>query len=270
MTKIALTIAGSDCCAGAGLQADLKTFASMRVHGLSVVTSVVAESPHSVESIFPVSVENIRQQVNSLLPYYPIHAFKTGMLCNAENVQALSELISDTSLKNVPLIIDPILSSSTGSTLSGLSIVDAYKKHLFNKSTLITPNLIEAQYIIGEEIDTEDKMTQAAITIANEYQTSCLLKGGHADFLRESTDFLALANDTAKEVKQFSMPWIDIPMSHGTGCTLSAAITANLAKDQALPTAVGNAKKWLHQAIKNSLIWSHGEKDTYCINQSSI
>ena len=248
----------------------------MRVHGLSAVTSVVAESPHSVESIFTLPADTVRQQVLSLIPHYPIHAFKTGLLCNEENVQMLAELIKETSLKDIPLIIDPVLSASTGNALSANSIVDAYKKHLFGMSALITPNLLEAQHIIGEEIDTEKKMKQAAVTIAKTYKTSCLLKGGHADFLEESTDFLATSTglnsdwDSDLNVLQFSMPWINIPMSHGTGCTLSAAITANVAKGQMFPTAIRNAKTWLHQAMKNSLIWSHGEKDTYCINQSGI
>ncbi|MDB9741356.1 bifunctional hydroxymethylpyrimidine kinase/phosphomethylpyrimidine kinase [Akkermansiaceae bacterium] len=266
MTKIALTIAGSDSCGGAGIQADLKTFSSLRVHGLNAVTSVVSESPHSVDSIFIIPAEEVAKQIHSLVPHYPFTAIKTGLLCNAEIVEAVAKALSKPELAHIPLIIDPVITASTGDSLTAHSITEGYKKHLFSRAHLITPNLIEAQIILGEELDTVSKMQAGAQKIAELYNTSCLIKGGHASFTDQSVDLLY----TNGKLISFALPWIDIPSAHGSGCTLSAAITANVAKGQLLPTAVGNAKSWLHKAITNSLIWSQNQSTTYCINQAGI
>lgn len=266
MAKVTLSIAGSDSCSGAGIQADLKTFSTMGVHGLTAVTAIVAESPHEVNSFSIVSPDMVINQLKALAPHYPIQAYKTGLLCQPELVEKLSFYIQKSSLQNVPLVIDPILSSSSGTDFSKDQFLESCVQYLFPKAFLITPNLLEAQSILKCTISNFQEMSQAAMEISKQFDCACLLKGGHAQYLLRSTDILAIKNS----VISFEHPWINIESSHGTGCTLSAAITANLAKGYTLKTAVKNATDWLHTVLTNSLIWHSNSSRTYAINQSEL
>jgi len=266
MAQVALTIAGSDCSSGAGIQADLKTFSTLGVHGLTAVTCVVAETPHQVGSITPIPPAALYEQIQLVAKAYPIGAIKTGMLFSAEHVEATVKAIKNSSLSVAHIVVDPVMASSTGESLMKQELVGSIKEQLLPLATVVTPNLPEAEILLDLKIEHEEALTLSAKELAQKYDIACLLKGGHFENSEECVDYLAFN----KEIKTFSLPWIDISSSHGTGCTLSAALAANLAKGQTLPTAVKNAKNWLHKALKNSLHWHVDGVDTLCINQAEI
>ncbi|MGB6220149.1 bifunctional hydroxymethylpyrimidine kinase/phosphomethylpyrimidine kinase [Haloferula sp.] len=246
MIPIALTIAGSDCSAGAGLQADLKTFQHFRSYGLTAATCVVAETPTTVLSIHPVPPAILQDQVKLLLDSYPIAAIKTGMLFSKAHVVAVSEIISKH--PTIPLVVDPVMVASSGESLLKKDAVEAYIDRLLPLATLITPNLDEAEVLIGHPVRDEDAIEKAARALSLLFKTSILLKGGHLN-TPECADLL----DQQDTFKWFRSPRIDTPASHGTGCTLSAAIAARLAHGDDLATAVGHAKSYLSRTLSEAL-----------------
>jgi len=242
---VALSIAGSDCSAGAGIQADLKTFQHFGVHGLTAVTCVVSETAEIVRQVHPVPVDLVRNQVSLMLDSFPITAIKTGMLFSAQHVAAVAEL-----LKNRPgilLVVDPVMIASTGAPLIEDEAITIYREALLPLATLITPNLPEAETLLGRKIAAGD-LEQAAIDLARRFQTAVLLKGGHLDG-PECVDLLA-ENDG--RLTRFTAPRIAARASHGTGCTLSAAIAASLAGGDPLPAAVARAKDYLGETLRRS------------------
>jgi hydroxymethylpyrimidine/phosphomethylpyrimidine kinase len=247
MTHISLTIAGSDSSAGAGLQADLKTFQHFRTYGLSAVTCVVAETPEVVESIHPVPPAILQDQLGLLLKSYPIAAIKTGMLFSKAHVVAVSEILSEYPM--IPLVVDPVMVASTGDPLLNKDAVTAYRSRLLPLANLITPNLDEAEVLVGRPIRDEPSIEIAARELAETFSTTVLLKGGHLD-TPECSDLLC---ENGK-LTWFRAPRIKTPASHGTGCTLSAAITANLALGLDLASSVDRAKAYLNQALSKSLM----------------
>ncbi len=231
---IALTIAGSDSSAGAGIQADLKTFNSLGVYGVSAVTCVVAEIPGKVSRLEPVSVEMVREQISVLAKHFPIAAIKTGLLCSAAIISAVTKSIDDLR-RRVLLESDAI---------------EAYQRELFPMATLITPNLDEAAQLLGGKIHDLEAMKRAGKELERKLKTAILLKGGH---LRgdEAVDFL-FANG---KVVEFAAPFVRDVATHGTGCTYSAAITAGLAAGMPLPDSIARAKKFVTASIANRLRW---------------
>ena len=246
MTPIALSIAGSDCSAGAGLQADLKTFQHFQTYGLTAVTCVVAETPEVVESVHPVPPAVLQDQLKLLLNSYPINAIKTGMLFSKAHVVAVSELLSNH--LDIPLVVDPVMVASTGDPLLDKDAIVAYRSRLLPLATLITPNLDEAEVLIGRPVRDEAAIEVAAQELASTFNTAVLLKGGHLD-APECADLLCENGN----LRWFRNPRIDTPASHGTGCTLSAAIAARLAHGDNLPTAIARAKCYLNQALTHAL-----------------
>src|SRR5438105_13181565 len=180
---VALAIAGSDSSAGAGIQADLKTFSALRVYGLTAVTCVVAETPGKVSRIEPVSAEMVREQIEVLANNFPIAAIKTGLLCSADIISAVVQAIVDLRGKikqpHLPLVVDPVITATGGDPLLQPDAVTAYKKELFPLATLITPNLDEAAQLGADEIKDRESMRRAGKQLENEFQTAILLKGGH-------------------------------------------------------------------------------------------
>lgn len=245
----ALTIAGSDCSAGAGLQADLKTFASHRVHGLTAVTCVVVETPKVVTEVSPVSPVILQQQINLLLASYPIGAIKTGMLYSKQHIVAVTELLGDS---KVPLVIDPVMVASSGDPLLEESALDAISERLLPLANIITPNLPEAGVILGRPILTQEEQAEAAFEIAEKFDCSCYLKGGHFEDSSEHRDFFV---DSGK-AHEFSAPHLDLPYTHGTGCTLAAALTAGICQGLDFVTAAQQAHRFTHAALKDSLHWT--------------
>ncbi len=260
MTPIVLTIAGSDCSSGAGIQADLKTFTTHQVHGLTALTCVVAETPRTVASIHEIPSISLQEQLHALLSAYPIQAIKTGMLHSKAHIIAIAEILEQT---NIPLVVDPVMISSSGSPLISDTAIKAYKERLLPITHLITPNMPEASVLLGRDITKEQDLERAAQDIAETFHLSCLLKGGHLAGDGDRID--TLWHDG--KVTRFRHPMIDIPCTHGTGCTLSAAITANLATGLDLTKSCAKSIQWLQNVITTSHRWPANDKgEIFCLN----
>lgn len=246
---IALTIAGSDSSAGAGIQADLKTFSALGVYGLSAVTCVVAEIPGKVSRIEEISAEMVREQIQVLAKNFPIGAAKTGLLFSAEIISAVAKSVADLKRK-VPLVVDPVITATGGDPLLQSDAIENYKNELFPLATLITPNLDEAAQLLGDKIADRKSMGRAGKELERKFKTAILLKGGH------------LAGDHAVDllfwhgkVTEFSAPFVRDVTTHGTGCTYSAAITAGLAQGASLEDSIARAKKFVTACIANRIRW---------------
>src|SRR6202790_2161075 len=176
---VALTIAGSDSSAGAGIQADLKTFSALGVYGLTAITCIVAETPGKVSRIEPVSAKMVREQIEVLARDFPIAAIKTGLLCSGEIISAVAHAIRGTADMAVPLVIDPVIVATSGDPLLDENAIESYTKELFPLATLITPNLLEAEKFIGEPVRDLKSMRRAGTELARRFSVSILLKGGH-------------------------------------------------------------------------------------------
>ncbi len=242
---VALTIAGSDCSAGAGIQADLKTFQHFGVHGLTAVTCVVSETANIVRAVHPVPVGIVTDQVLLLLESFPVAAVKTGMLFSAAHVRAVAGILSR--YPGLQVVVDPVMIASTGDPLMEPDAIDAYRELLFPLARVITPNLPEAETLLGEKITDEAALESAARRLSDRFGTAVLLKGGHL----EGADCIDLLADRG-EVYRFSEERIPVAAAHGTGCTLSAAITAALARLEDLPWAVEVAKSYLGKTLRHS------------------
>lgn len=261
---VALTIAGSDCSAGAGLQADLKTFQHFGVHGLTAVTCVVAETANLVTAVHPVPVPLLCEQVRLMLEAFPVAAAKTGMLFSAAHVQALAELLAD--WPQLPLVVDPVMIASSGAALLEPDAVALYQECLLPLARLITPNLPEASRLLDEPVTTLADLEPAARALAARYRTSVLLKGGHLE--GPTCVDLLLAEGVAH---RFEAPRLALPGSHGTGCTLSAAVTSRLALGDPLPAAVAAAKDYLNATLRHSYTLHHPPAAAvHALNQGTV
>lgn len=244
---VALTIAGSDNSAGAGIQADLKTFTHFGCYGQTAITCVVAEVPGKVAAIQPIKPEIVASQVALSLEAFPVAAAKTGMLYSTAIIEAVAEALT---LKGIPLVIDPVMVASSGDPLLKKSAVEAYRKLLFPLATLVTPNLDELKILARHEVRNLTEMRDAGYALAEEYGCAFLLKGGHLKG-KNAVDILA----TPEGYREYSAPVVPKVETHGTGCTYSAAVTACLAQGSDLIDAVGAAKIYITDAIKGSLRW---------------
>ncbi|MES2657821.1 MAG: bifunctional hydroxymethylpyrimidine kinase/phosphomethylpyrimidine kinase [Verrucomicrobiota bacterium] len=242
---VALTIAGSDCSAGAGIQADLKTFQHFEVHGLTAVTGVVSETANVVRAVHAVPVAVVRDQISLMMESFPVAAVKTGMLFSAAHVTAVAEILR--SHPQVPLVVDPVMIASTGASLLEPDAVAAYRELLLPLARVLTPNLPEAEVLLGRRIADEAELEGAARELAAMFGTAVLLKGGHL----EGADCVDVLVDD-RTVNHFIARRIPVAGSHGTGCTLSAAVAALLARGEALSKAVEGAKNYLGQALQES------------------
>ena len=251
---VALTIAGSDSSAGAGIQADLKTLSALGVYGLTAVTCIVAEIPGKVSRIEPLSAEIVREQIQVLVRNFPIGAIKTGLLCSAEIISAVAKAIRGTdrmSAQRIPIVIDPVIVATSGDTLLEPPAIEAYEKELFSLASLITPNLDEAERLLGTEIKDRQAMHRAVKELERKFGTAILLKGGHLAG-HAAVDLLFIDG----KVVEFSAPFIPGVATHGTGCTYSAAITAGIASGLSLEKAIGRAKKFVTESITQHFRWT--------------
>jgi hydroxymethylpyrimidine/phosphomethylpyrimidine kinase len=246
---IALTIAGSDSSAGAGIQADLKTFSALGVYGVSAVTCVVAEIPGKVSRIEPISVEMVREQIDVVAKHFPIAAIKTGLLCSAAIISAVAQMIVNLK-REIPLVVDPVITATGGDPLLELDAIETYQRELFPIASLITPNLDEAGQLLGEKIQDRESMKRAGKELEGKFKTAILLKGGH---LRGDEAVDLLFSDG--KIVEFTAPFVRDVATHGTGCTYSAAITAGLAAGMPLPDSIARAKKFVTGSIANRLRW---------------
>ena len=263
---VALTIAGSDSSAGAGIQADLKTFSALGVYGLTAVTCVVAEVPGKVSRIEQVSARMVRDQIEVLAKNFQIGAIKTGLLCSAEIVSAVANAIRGIKGlrgRRIPLVIDPVMIASSGDRLLKPAAIDVYEDQLFPLATLITPNLDEAALLIGIKIKDREQMEKATKDLASKYRAAILLKGGH---LRgdNAIDLLFHKN----KLTEFSARFVRGIATHGTGCTYSAAIAASLASGLPLEKAIRRAKKFVTQSIVRHFRWKGKSGEIVALKQS--
>jgi hydroxymethylpyrimidine/phosphomethylpyrimidine kinase len=244
---VALTIAGSDNSAGAGIQADLKAFSRLGCYGLTAVTCVVAEVPGQVAAIQPVKPEIVARQVALSFQAFPVAAAKTGMLFSTPIIEAVAQELARV---KIPLVIDPVMVASSGDPLLKKSAIAAYLRLLFPLAALVTPNLDELQILAGRRVRNLEEMKEAGRLLVDRYGCAFLLKGGHLRGKR-AVDFLA----TADGFEEFSAPFVRGVETHGTGCTYSASITAGLASGKSLVRSVSAAKRQITRAIAGSLHW---------------
>jgi len=240
MIPVALTVAGSDPSGGAGLQADLKTFYNRGVYGMAVVSLLTVQNTRSVSSVLVLKGEQVAAQLDAVLEDIPPHAAKFGALGNKEVIEHLS--IRAKHFK-FPLVIDPVMLSKHGEVLMASDAHEVIKKKLFPYATLVTPNLQEAQDLSGITVANLDDMKRAAQKIAECGSKAVLIKGGHLS--GEATDLLWYEG----KAELFKSERLPNKHTHGTGCTSSAVITAELAKGKPLPEAVRIAKDFITKAI---------------------
>ena len=241
--RISLTIAGSDSGGGAGIQADLKTFQRFGVFGTSAITAITAQNTLGVSRWEALSVDMVRAQIDAVAEDLAPHAFKTGMLANAAIASAVSSAARELALPNY--VLDPVMVATSGDLLLEQEAVRVIRDELLPQAALVTPNLPEAAILVGEAIEDEDGMARAAEKITGEMGAQAvLLKGGH---LTSGDRIVDILYDGA--VRAFRSRRIDTTSTHGTGCTLSAAITAQLARGESLHAAVRTSIEYVQSAI---------------------
>ncbi len=250
----ALTIAGSDSGGGAGIQADLKTFAVHGVYGLSAVTVLTAQNTLGVHGLSVPEPGFVTSQLECVLEDFPVKAAKTGMLFSVEIIEEVAKVLRD---RQVPLVVDPVCVSQTGHKLLQDSAVNAVKNRIIPLASLVTPNKPEAELLTGiKSMDTPEKVWEGIRIFREMGAESVLIKGGHFEGRHEMTDWLGIGeNDPVAVIR----PRIKTRNTHGTGCTLSAAITANLAKGLPVQDAVLKARDYLQKALEESFDLGQGE-----------
>jgi len=249
---VALTIAGSDCSSGAGIQADLKTFSAFGVYGLTAVTCVVAEIPGKVTKILPVTRPVLEEQLRLLLAGFPVAAVKTGMLYSRPLIEATAAaLAAIPGRRRVPLVVDPVMVATSGDPLMQQAAVRTCARLLFPVATLLTPNLDEAAVLLGRTVTQVGDLAAAARELRERCGCAVLLKGGH---LRGKTAVDVLADDDGE--LELTAPYVAGVATHGTGCTYSAAIAAGLAAGVPLRTSVADAKAFVSGAIARPFRWN--------------
>ena len=254
--KIALTIAGSDSGGGAGIQADLKTFQQFGVYGTSVIVALTAQNTRGVRAVESVPEAMVAAQLTALAEDLPPDALKTGMLAEAALVRLVAKAIRENGWQ--PLVVDPVMVATSGQRLLTTEAEDVIRESLVPLAALVTPNLDEAAMLTGRVVHDVATMERAGETLVRFGAAAALVKGGHltGDTV---TDILV----TPEGVRRFTRPRIPTGSTHGTGCTLSAAITAGLALGRPLETAVADALDFVHRAIARApgLGGGHGPLD---------
>ena len=235
--KTALTIAGSDSCGGAGIQADIKTMTMNGVYAMSAITALTAQNTLGVTGIMDVSPEFLSQQLDAIFTDIYPDAVKIGMVSQSELIKIISDKLKQYEAKNI--VVDPVMVATSGAKLIADDAVDTLKEQLIPLASLLTPNIPEAEILSDMEIKAEADMEEAAKRISEGFGCAVLLKGGHK--VNDANDLL---------YSQGTMTWfpgkrINNPNTHGTGCTLSSAIASNLAKGYTMPEAVKKAKDYI-------------------------
>jgi hydroxymethylpyrimidine/phosphomethylpyrimidine kinase len=261
---VAMTIAGSDCSAGAGMQADLKTFQHFGIHGLTAVTCIVSETANIVRRVDAVDPGMMEDQIRLMLDSFPLSVVKTGMLGSAEHVRRVAEIFREH--PEIRLVVDPVMVASTGASLLEPDAIETYRSELLPLACVITPNLPEAETLLGESIPDLAAMESAARRLSETYGCAVLLKGGHLGE-PECTDILFDGVSTHR----FTSQRLDVKASHGTGCTLAAAVASGLALGKTLPEAVAIAKQYLNETLASSysVQCSNGET-IHALNQGTL
>lgn len=249
-----LTIAGSDCSAGAGIQADLKTFQALGAHGTSVITSVIAENDKKVYATHSIPARHVREQLHAIEEAFKISSIKIGLVTSASVAKEIALYLKEKPKTKV--VTDPVISSSSGKTFLTKETVETLVKKIFPKSTLVTPNIPEVEILAQKSVSNIDEAIESGIRLGRQWGTSLLIKGGHLKS-KHATDIYISKKGEVTMCRQKRATPIDI---HGTGCTLSAAICKHLGDGLKLKKSILEGKKYISSCIN-----SH-----YKINQSAI
>lgn len=242
-----LTIAGGDSGGNAGIQADLRAFHAYGLHGCTVFTALTAQNPEGVRAVHPLPPAFVADQLDAVFDLYSVAALKTGMLADAAVIETVAAKLR--ARPDIAKVVDPVMIATSGAPLIAPGAVDALKKKLLPLARVITPNIPEAESLTGIRIDSPAAARDAAERLHGETGAAVLVKGGHADGAARADDLLFDGRDFAV----FSLPRIADPVSvHGTGCTLAAALAAELARGAGLHAAVDGAKRHVHAAIAGS------------------
>ena len=239
--KTALSIAGSDCSGGAGIQADLKTMTMNGVYAMSAITALTAQNTTGVSAISEVTPEFLTEQIDMIFTDIYPDAVKIGMVSACGLIEAIAGRLKHYGAKNI--VVDPVMVATSGAALISADAVETLKTVLIPLADVVTPNIPEAEILADMKIQNREDMTAAAKLIGERYGCAVLLKGGHS--INDANDLLYADGD----FKWFNGRRIDNPNTHGTGCTLSSAIAANLAKGYDLPTSVQRAKEYISGAL---------------------
>lgn len=251
---VTLTIAGSDSGGGAGIQADLKTFSALGVFGTSAITAITAQNPDGVYGVQGLEPTIVAGQIRAVTDYFEVGGVKVGMVLNAAIISAVAEVLKDIWDRSetpppFPLVLDPVMVSSSGEKLLDEDALDALCKQILPMATLVTPNMAEAAILSGQPVEQAEQMEQAARAIFDKYKVPVLVKGGHLKDSEEAVDCLW----DGEKLEFFGATFLHHVGSHGTGCTLSSAITVNLQHGYPLPDAVAVSKEYLHRSLGESL-----------------
>lgn len=244
--RTALSIAGSDPSGGAGIQADIKTFHAHGIFGMSAITAVTVQNTQKVYSVHPINADIVFNQIICLFEDTEIHGIKIGMVYDVKQIKAIEKALSHAKLP--PVILDPVMISKSGHPLLKNSAIDTLVRSLFPIADVVTPNINEAEILVKKKINSIDDMKEAAYDVMNMGANNVVIKGGHLksnpgdDVFYDGINFTLLRGQ-----------WIDTINTHGTGCTFSSAITANMASGKKLADAVTDAKTYITKAIKHSL-----------------
>ena len=243
--KTALTIAGSDSCGGAGIQADIKTMTCNGVYAMSAITALTAQNTTGVSGIMEVTPEFLASQLDAVITDIFPDAVKTGMVASSNLIKEIAKAIKKYNLKNI--VVDPVMVATSGSKLISDDAIETLKTELLPLATVITPNIPETEVLFGKKINSEKDMEAAAKEINSKLGCAVLVKGGHS--LNDANDFLF----DGKDGRWFYGKRINNPNTHGTGCTLSSAIASGLAKGLTLQEAVKQAKDYISGALSAML-----------------
>ena len=252
-TPVALTIAGSDSGGGAGIQTDLKTFTAHKVYGTTAITCITAQNPDAVTGVEPVSPDMVVRQVEAVCDGFPVAAAKTGMLYSAEIIRAVADVVRRRQIRQ--LVVDPVMVATSGAKLLQDDAIATLQEALLPRAMLVTPNIPEAEILWGQPIRSTEEQQDAAEGIAMRYGIACVIKGGHmaeADANAPQLPHIINVLYAAGRIHSFQHDRVKGGDTHGTGCTFAAAITANLANDLPLATAIEQAGTFVADAIANS------------------
>lgn len=256
MIAKALTIAGSDSGGGAGIQADLKTFQELKVYGMSVITALTAQNTLGVQGVFPTPVLSVRKQLDSIAEDLTPQAIKTGMLFNEEIIQTVSEKIRSFGWTNI--VVDPVMIAKGGSPLLQEDAIESLKNDLIPLATVITPNIPEAEVLTNIKIKTAEDRKLAAEKLMDLGCQYVVIKGGHQENDEKAQDLFF----DGHQFRWMDGKRIHTKNTHGTGCTFSAAITAELAKGKSPINAIQTGKSFIQAAIENELSIGSGHGPT--------
>lgn len=244
MNKV-LTIAGSDCSGGAGIQADMKTMAAHKVYGMSVITSLTAQNTTGVYGVLDIDPKFVAKQIDCVFQDIVPEAVKIGMVSNSKIIEVIVDKLKEYKAKNI--VVDPVMISTSGSKLLSDEAIDVLKNKLIKIATIITPNIPEAEVLSGMTIKTQEDMLDSAKKISKMSDGAVLIKGGH--LVNDAIDLLYRDG----EYRWFTSERINNNNTHGTGCTLSSAIASNLSKGYSLEDSIEKAKEYLTGALRDGL-----------------